>query len=70
MMKKSALFLAVSAALATPAFAAEFQVNKDTKFQINVEVGAYHEDVKNSAGLSEQAFTGKGLNQIEIKADH
>ena len=70
MMKKSALFLAVSAALATPAFAAEFQVNKDTKFQINVEVGAYHEDVKNSAGLSEQAFTGKVLNQIEIKADH
>jgi len=70
MMKKSALFLAVTAALAAPAFAAEFQVNKDTKFQVNVEVGAYHEDVKNSAGNSEQAFTGKGLNQIEIKADH
>lgn len=70
MMKKSALFLAISAAAAAPAFAAEFQVNKDTKFQINVDVGAYHEDVKNSAGKSEQAFTGKGLNQIEIKAAH
>lgn len=70
MMKKSALFLAMSAAVAAPAFAAEFQVNKDTKFQINVEVGAYHEDVKNSSGASTQAFTGKGLNQIEIKADH
>ena len=70
MMKKSSLFLAISAALAAPAFAAEFQVNKDTKFQVNVEVGAYHEDVKNAAGNSEQAFTGKGLNQIEIKADH
>ena len=70
MMKKSALFLAMSAAVAAPAFAAEFQVNKDTKFQVNVEVGAYHEDVKNSAGKSEQAFSGKGINQIEIKADH
>lgn len=56
--------------MATPAFAAEFQVNKDTKFQVNVEVGAYHEDVKTSKGVSNTAFTGKGLNQIEIKADH
>jgi predicted porin len=70
MMKKSALFLAISAAAAAPAFAAEFQVNKDTKFQINVDVGAYHESVKNDKGVAEKAFTGKGLNQIEIKADH
>jgi len=70
MMKKSALFLAVSAAMATPAFAAEFQVNKDTKFQVNVEVGAYHEDVKTDKGVSNTAFTGRGLNQIEIRADH
>lgn len=70
MMKKSALFLAISAAAAAPAFAAEFQVNKDTKFQINVEVGAYQESVKDASGNSLKSFTGKSLNQIEIKADH
>lgn len=70
MMKKSALFLAISAAVAAPAFAAEFQVNKDTKFQINVDVGAYQESVKNDKGVAEKAFTGKGLNQVEIKATH
>jgi predicted porin len=70
MMKKSALFLAMSAAVAAPAFAAEFQVNKDTKFQVNVEVGAYQESVKDSNGTSLKTFTGKGINQIEIKADH
>lgn len=69
-MKKSALFLAISAAVAAPAFAAEFQVNKDTKFQINVDVGAYQESVKNKDGVAEKAFTGKGLNQVEIKATH
>ena len=70
MMKKSALFLAMSAALAAPAFAAEFQVNKDTKFQVNVEVGAYQESIKDKDGNSLKNFTGKGINQIEIKADH
>jgi predicted porin len=70
MMKKSALFLAMSAAVAAPAFAAEFQVNKDTKFQVNVEIGAYQESVKDASGNSLKTFTGKGINQIEIKADH
>jgi predicted porin len=70
MMKKSALFLAMSAALAAPAFAAEFQVNKDTKFQVNVEVGGYQESIKDKDGNSLKTFTGKGINQIEIKADH
>lgn len=70
MMKKSALFLAISAAVVAPAFAAEFRVNKDTKFQINVDVGAYNESVKNDQGVAEKAFTGKGLNQVEIKATH
>lgn len=70
MMKKTAVFLAVSAALVTPAMAAEFEVNKDTKFQVNVEVAGYHVDQKSSAGVSQKDFSGKGLNQIEIKADH
>lgn len=70
MMKKSALFLAISAAMVTPAFAAEFEINKDTKFQVNVEVAGYHLSKKNSTGVSEKDFSGKGLNQIEIKADH
>lgn len=70
MMKKSALFLALSAVVATPAFSAEFQVNNDTKFQVNVEVGGYQESVKDANGQSLKTFTGKGINQIEIKAEH
>lgn len=70
MMNKTALILVASASLAVPAMAAEFNVNEKTKFQLNVEVGAYNVNLKNSSGINTKDFSGKGINQIEIKADH
>lgn len=69
-MKKNMIALAVAACVAAPAFAAEFQPAPGTRFEVNVEVGAYYQSRKNSAGASEKGLIGASLNQIEIKAEH
>jgi len=69
MLKKTATALAVSL-LALGAHSAELSAGKDTKFEVNVDVGAYYLSKKNSSGVSEDEFLGKGLNQVEIKASH
>ena len=68
MIKKSGIALAV-AALAANAYAAEFAVGTDTKFEVNVDVSAYYQTAKDTKGDTSQAsLIGKGMNQIEIKA--
>lgn len=69
MLKKSALALAVLT-LAAGTQAAELSAGKDTQFELNVEVGAYHLSKKDAAGVAQKEFMGKGLNQVEIKATH
>jgi TRAP-type C4-dicarboxylate transport system permease small subunit len=68
MFKKTAIAFAL-AALAAPSFAAEFAVGTDTKFEVNVDVAAYYQTIKDAKGETSQAqLLGSGLNQIEIKA--
>ncbi|RFO97109.1 hypothetical protein DIC66_08150 [Rhodoferax lacus] len=68
MFKKSSIALAL-VALAAPSFAAEFAVGTDTKFEVNVDVAAYYQTIKDAKGeTSQPSLIGKGLNQIEIKA--
>jgi hypothetical protein len=67
MFKKSGIALAL-AALAANGFAAELTSDKDTKFEINVDVGAYFLSTKGTAGTPPAELLGKGLNQVEIKA--
>ena len=69
MLKKTATALAVSL-LALGAHSAELSAGKDTKFEVNVDVGAYYVNKKDKNGLTEKEFLGKGLNQVEIKASH
>lgn len=68
MFKKTGLALAI-ATLATSSFAAEFAVGTDTKFEVNVDVSAYYQTIKDTNGGSSQpSLIGAGMNQIEIKA--
>ncbi|MFM1907162.1 MAG: Gram-negative porin [Pseudomonadota bacterium] len=69
MMKKSAVALAALTALCA-AQAGELTAGKDTKFEINVDVGAYYVNIKDKDGVTGKEFLGKGLNQIETKATH
>ncbi len=69
MFQKSAIALATVLAV-TAAHAAEFKLNDNTKFEVNVDVGAYQLSEKDSSGKNEKSFVGKGLNQVEIKASH
>ena len=63
--------LAVAAAVAVGAAQAEtFKINDKTTFEVNVDVGAYYVSEKNADGKSESQIAGKGMNQVEIKADH
>jgi hypothetical protein len=68
-MKKSMSVIAL-AVLAATAQAGELSAGKDTKFEVNVELGAYHLSKKDSSGVAGKDFLGKGMNQIEIKASH
>ena len=69
MFQKTAIALAAFIVAAT-AQATDFNLGKDTKFEVNVDVGAYHLSEKDSAGATEKSFLGKGLNQVEIKGTH
>lgn len=76
MFKKSAVLLAV-ASMAVGAQAGVLSAAKDTKFEINVDLGAYYQTEKGGVtdeetGVVSDAtdFKGSGLNQIEIKATH
>jgi hypothetical protein len=70
MFKKSAILLAIST-LAVGAQAAELSAGEGTKFEINVDVGAYYQTVKGATSDENlKNFLGKGLNQVEIKATH
>lgn len=68
-MKKSMSVIAL-AVLAATAQAGELSAGKDTKFEVNVELGAYHLSKKDSSGVAGKDFLGKGMNQVEIKASH
>ena len=70
MFKKSVILLAVSS-LAIAAQADVLSAGKDTKFEVNVDVGAYYQTTKGATSAADTTdFLGKGLNQIEIKASH
>jgi len=67
MMKKTLVAIA-AATVALGAQAAELVTDKDMKFEINVDVAAYHLTKRDSAGREVRELLGKGLNQVEIKA--
>lgn len=68
MFKKTAIAVAL-VALTAPSFAAEFAVGTDTKFEVNVDVAAYYQTIKDAKGETSQAqLIGAGMNQVEIKA--
>lgn len=69
-MKKNLIALAATALAGAPALAAEFQPAPGTKFEVNIEVAAYHQARKNSNGINKKQIMGAGLNQIEIKGEH
>ena len=69
-MNKNLIALAVAALAAAPAMAAKFEPVKGTTFEVNVEVGAMHQALKNSSGVNKKQLTGSSLNQIEIKGEH
>ena len=68
-MNKTAIALA-TALVAFGAQASELAAEKDKKFEVNVDVGAYMLSKKDAAGTAQSEFLGKGINQIEIKATH
>lgn len=70
MFKKSVMAAAVAAVVSTPAMAAEWKINEDTKMAVNVDLAAYYLDEKSSTGSSTKDMDGYGLNQVEIKASH
>ncbi len=67
MLKKTAIALA-TASISLGSFAAELAAEKDMKFEVNVDVGAYMVNQRNAAGREISELKGKGLNQVEIKA--
>jgi hypothetical protein len=69
MFKKSLILLAIST-LAMGTRAAEFNVGKDTKFEINVDVGAFYTAIDGGDSADEKDFKGASINQVEIKAAH
>lgn len=69
MFKQTALMLAVAATVGA-AHAETFKINDKTQFEVNVDVGAYYVSEKNGDGKSEAQIAGKGMNQVEIKAEH
>lgn len=69
MFQKSLLALAATAAFCAPALAADFEVSKDTKFSVNVDVGAYYFNQDTGAG-TDSDVSGAGVNQVEFKASH
>lgn len=66
-MNKTAIALA-TALVAFGAQASELAAEKDKKFEVNVDVGAYMLSKKDATGTAQSEFLGKGQNQIEIKA--
>jgi len=67
MLKKSVIAIAV-ATVAMGAQAGELASDKDVKFEVNVDVGAYYLGQRNAAGRQIDELKGKGMNQVEIKA--
>ena len=67
MMKKTAIALGI-AAMAFGAQAAEWMVTPDHKFEVNVDVGAYMQQIKSSTGQTTSTLLGAGLNQIQFKS--
>ncbi|MDH4449867.1 MAG: porin [Rhodoferax sp.] len=67
MLKKSVVAVAV-ATVAMGVQAGELATDKDVKFEVNVDVGAYYVGQNDKAGRQVNEIKGKGLNQVEIKA--
>lgn len=69
-MLKHSLITAAILTLCAGASAAELQAGSNTKFEVNVDVGAYYLSTDNGSGQNTGEFKGKGMNQVEIKATH
>ena len=67
MWNKTAVAL-TAAMMVAGAQAAELASEKDVKFEVNVDVGAYYVSQRDAAGKEISELKGKGLNQVEIKA--
>jgi predicted porin len=66
MFKKTVMAAAIAAVASAPAMAAEWKMNDDTKFAVNIDVGMYYLDSQGS----DSEFKGDGVNQVEIKGQH
>jgi predicted porin len=69
MFKKTVMAAAIAAVASAPAMAAEWKMNENTKFEVNVDVGAYYLD-EDTGSENETMIKGEGLNQVEFKAKH
>jgi hypothetical protein len=67
MMKKTAIALGI-AAMAFGAQAAEWMVTPDHKVEVNIDVGAYFQQIKSSTGQTTSTLLGAGVNQIQFKS--
>jgi len=67
MMKKTAIALGI-ATMAFGAQAADWMVTPDHKFEANIDVGAYYQQIKSSTGQTSATVLGKGINQIQFKS--
>lgn len=66
-MKKTTISLGI-AALACGAHAADWMVAPDHKLEVNIDVGAYTQQIKSSAGQTTSTLLGSGINQIQFKS--
>ena len=57
MMKKTAIALGI-AAMAFGAQAADWMVTPDHKFEANIDVGAYYQQIKSSTGQTSATVLG------------
>ena len=67
MMKKTAIALGI-AAMAFGAQAADWMVTPDHKFEANIDVGAYYQQIKSSTGQTSSTVLGAGVSQIQFKS--
>lgn len=69
MLKTTTTAALVATLFAGASQAATFQTSDNTKFNVNVDVGAYYLSKKNADGKAETQIAGKGINQIQIKGE-
>jgi predicted porin len=69
MFKKSVMAAAVAAVVSAPAMAAEWKINEDTKFAVNVDLFGYFEMTDKLSAADTTVLEGEG-SEVEFKGSH